>query len=209
MLTRNQITAFLALSILYWVALLLIKGTPVTVELLLPFGTVVTCVSLSLLAFDRWLWKLSLFRGWLIKRPVLGGVWRAEIRSDWISTETGKTLPPIPCYMVVRQTASALTFRLITRESRSETVSAGIEDCADGTYEVNCAYRNRPRAEFRHRSEVHYGAFLLTAEGLRPAHLEGDYWTDRKTIGTLSLIERKAGTCIGFEECERLFVSAP
>ena len=207
-MTRNQITAFLALAVLYWIGLLALRGVALSWEMLLPFSGVVAVVSLTLLGFDLWAWKLKIFRGWLIKRPILTGVWQAELKSDWIDPETGTKRPPIPCFMVVRQTASTLSFRLITPESRSETVSAAIEECHDGTFEISCAYRNRPRAEFRHRSEVHYGAFLLTAEGLTPSRLEGDYWTDRKTSGTMSLAGRRHGACISYDECSALFAPA-
>ena len=107
--------------------------------------------------------------------------------------------------MVVKQTASSLSFRLITEESRSETVSAGIETCPDGTFEITCTYRNKPKAAYRHRSEVHYGSMLLIAEGQVPAALHGEYWTDRKTSGTVALTDRRSGACITYDEARQLF----
>lgn len=207
MMTRNQISVFLALSLAFWIALLLWRGVPVTLDMVLPFGTVVGAVSLSLLIFDQWAWHWPIFRGWLVKRPWLQGTWAAELKSDWNDPATGEGIAPIHCYMEVRQTASSLSFRLITPESRSETVSAGIEVCKDGTFEVTCAYRNKPRSAFRHRSEVHYGAMLLMADTARPARLEGDFWTDRKTSGTVVLNVRKSGLCMTFAEAEALFAS--
>jgi hypothetical protein len=205
MMTRNQVSAFLALSLVFWVALLLWRDVPITLEMLLPFGSVVGAVSLSLLVFDQWAWHWPIFRGWLVKRPRIHGTWAVELKSDWIDPSTSHGIAPIHCYMVVRQTASSLSFRLITSESRSETVSAGIEVCRDSTFEISCAYRNKPRSEFRHRSEVHYGAMLLVADTASPARLEGEYWTDRKTTGTITLGPRKAGVCMTFEEAEALF----
>jgi hypothetical protein len=205
MMTRNQITAFLGLSIAYWVALLLWRGAPVSRDMLLPFSAVVGAVSLSLLVFDKWIWHWPIFRGWLVKRPRLQGTWRAELVSDWINPETGQAIAPIQAYMVVRQTASSLSLRLLTQESRSETVSSGIESCSDGTFEITCAYRNKPKAEYRHRSEVHYGSMLLVAEGAAPTRLEGEYWTDRKTTGSIVLTDRKKGACMTFSEAQKLF----
>jgi SMODS-associating 2TM, beta-strand rich effector domain len=204
-MTRIQISAFLSLSVIYWVIALYVQGVPLTKELLVPFGSVVGAVSLSLLLFDKWAWKFWPLNGFLIKRPLLHGTWRTELQSDWVDPSTNQVIPPINCYMVIRQTASTLSIRLVTRESRSETVSAAIEDCGDGTFEVNCAYRNKPRAMYRHRSDVHFGAMLLMADCLRPPMLEGDYWTDRKTIGTINLRDRKKKTCLNFEEAEDLF----
>lgn len=204
-MTRNQITAFLALAVLYWIGLLALRGVALSWEMLLPFSGVVAAVSLTLLLFDSWAWKLPIFQGWLIKRPILHGTWKTELQSDWIDPATGTNIPPINCYIIFRQTASLLSIRLVTPESRSESVSAGIEVCVDGTFEVNCSYRNKPKALYRHRSEVHYGAMLLAADSPTPIRLEGEYWTDRKTSGSAVLTDRKSKTVMTFEEAQALF----
>lgn len=206
MLTRIQISAFLGLSVALWAGMLAARGIPLSWELLGPFSGVVGGVSLILLIFDAWAWKLPIFRGWLINRPILMGTWSTELQSNWINPDTNAGIAPIQCFMVIRQTASKLSIRLVTSESTSETVSAGIEICTDGTYEISCTYRNKPRSAFRHRSQVHYGAMLLNAEGARPTRLEGEYWTDRNTLGSVILIERKKGAPMTFEEASSLFV---
>jgi SMODS-associating 2TM, beta-strand rich effector domain len=190
MMTRMQVTAFLALSLTFWVAMLLFRGVPVTLDMLVPFGSVVGAVSATLLVFDKWIWHWPIFRGWLVRRPHIRGTWRTELRSSWVNPQTNEGIPPIVAFMVVRQTYSTLSLRLMTGESRSETISAAIEICTDGTFEINCAYRNKPKAEYRHRSEVHYGAMLLIADTAAPTRLEGDYWTDRKTTGGMTLTDR-------------------
>lgn len=205
MLTRNQISVFLALSVAFWVVLLRWRGVPVTKEMLLPFSGVVGAVSLVLLIFDRWAWHWILFRGWLVKKPYVHGTWRAELLSDWIDPATQRPIGLISGYMVIRQTFSTLTLRLLTKESRSESVSSGIEVCPDGTFEINSAYRNKPKAAYRHRSEVHYGALLLQADTAMPDTLEGEYWTDRKSLGSISLSDHKSKICGTYHEAERLF----
>ena len=206
MLTRMQITAFLTLSAIFWIGMLVLRGVPITLDMMMPFSTVVGAVSVCLLVFDRWLWRLPIFRGWLIKRPYLRGTWRAELKSDWVNPETQSLHPPIRAYMVVRQTASLLSFRLITEESRSETVASGVEPCGDGTFEITCTYLNTPRAAFRNRSEVHYGAMLLIADTSSPNRLEGEYWTDRKTTGSLALTDCRMESFMTFDECEEAFI---
>lgn len=205
MMSRNQISAFVALSVAFWVGFLLWRGVPVTKEMLLPFSGVVGAVSLVLLVFDRWAWHWILFRGWLVKRPFVHGTWRAELVSDWIDPATQSPGPPIAGYMVIRQTLSTLSLRLMTAESRSETVSSGIEACPDGTFEINSAYRNKPKAPYRHRSEVHYGALLLLADTATPDTLEGDYWTDRKSLGGIALSDRRSKICASFVDAEQLY----
>lgn len=205
MLTRTQITAFLALSVTFWTGMLLLRGVALTGEMLVPFSSVVAAVSACLFVFDRWIWHWPIFRGWLIKRPNLHGTWQAELNSDWINPETQAAIPPIRGFMVVRQTASALHFRLLTEESRSDTVSSGIEPCRDDTFEISCAYRNKPRALFRHRSEVHYGAMLLAADSYSPTRIEGEYWTDRKTTGAVTLTDKRRTLCATFEDARKTF----
>ena len=206
-MNRTQISAFLILSVVLWAGLLWLKGVPLTWDLFLPFGSVVGAVSSILLLFDAWLWRWSIFRRWLLKRPLLHGTWKVELQSDWIDPLTGHGIPVIHCYMIVRQTASKLSLNLVTQESRSETVSAGIEDCRDGTFEISCTYRNKPRSKYRDRSEVHFGAMLLTAETVGPKVLMGEYWTDRKTTGSLDLLERNPKFCMTFDEAVALFSS--
>lgn len=205
MLTRTQISAFLALSVAFWIALLAYGGTPLSWAMLAPFSSVVGAVSAIMLLFDVWAWKLLIFRGWLIKRPVLHGTWKTELQSDWINPETGEAVPAIDCFIIIRQTASKLSIKLVTRESRSETVSAGIECCPDGTFEISCTYRNKPKSMYRYRSEVHYGAMLLAAENATPQRLEGEYWTDRKTMGSIVMTDRKTKTPLSFDEAEALY----
>ncbi len=205
MLTRIQISAFLVLSVATWAISLWLQGISLTWEMLAPFSTVVGTVSLALLIFDTWAWKWFIFRGWLIKRPILCGTWKTTLQSDWVNPETGEVIGPIECFMIMRQTATKLDISLVTPESRSQTVSAGIEICRDGTFEISSTYRNKPRSMFRKRSEVHYGAVLLSAETATPKALSGEYWTDRKTTGNLNLVDRNPKTCLTFEEAVALF----
>lgn len=199
-MTRMQVTAFLALSLVFWIAMLLWRGVPVTLEMLVPFGSVVGAVSATLMVFEKWIWHWPIFRGWLVRRPLIKGTWRAELRSSWVNPQTNEGIPPIIAFMVIRQTYSTLSLRLMTNESRSETISAAVEICSDGTFEINCAYRNKPKTEYRHRSEVHYGAMLLSADAALPERLEGEYWTDRKTTGGVTLTDRSDTLFSTFEE---------
>lgn len=207
MLTRNQIATFLGLSAVYWMLFLLVRGVPVTVDLLLPFGVVVGAVSITLGIFNRWAWHWRIFNGWLVNRPYVQGTWKVTLKSDWKNPESGEQISPIDAFLVIRQTGSDISLRLFTTESRSETVSSGIETCKDGTFEISCTYRNKPGAEFRHRSEVHYGAMILFVDQKSPGSVEGDYWTDRKTTGTVLLTERKAKLAASYRDAEELFAS--
>lgn len=205
MMTRIQIVAFLGLSVAFWMILLAIRGMPLSWEMLLPFSAVVGAVSTTLLVFDAWAWKLPIFRGWLVKRPVIHGTWKAILQSDWINPQTNEGIGPIDGFVVVRQSASKLSIQLFTKESRSTSVSSAIDECYDGTFNINCTYCNHPKSEHRDRSEVHYGAMLLFVDNANPERVEGEYWTDRKTNGSIALIERSKQTCATFTEAQQIF----
>lgn len=192
MIERLPLSAIILTAAAVWGILLLLQGVPVSPDWFRPFSRVVGVLMILLTAFDLWLWRWPIFRGWLVKRPVLTGTWRAEVRSNWVDPATGQRIAPILAFMVIRQTFSRLTLRLMTGESGSELLGAEIILGSDGTYRVFGVYRNEPRLTVRHRSEIHYGALELRVAGSPPECMEGHYWTDRATAGELLLSNRNA-----------------
>lgn len=191
MIERLHMSAILLFAAAIWGGLLLLEGVAITPAWLHPFSRVLGAVMILLGAFDLWLWRLPFLRGWLVKRPVLNGTWRAEVRSNWIDTATGSKIGAKLGYMVIHQTFSRLMLSLITDESRSELLGAEIARASDGTYRVFGVYRNEPRLSVRHRSEIHYGGLALQVAGSPPTRIEGHYWTDRATAGELTLSDRR------------------
>lgn len=101
-----------------------------------------------------------------------------------MNPKTGERIAPdTEVYLVVRQTLWTVSANLITRESKSCSTAATIEDDGCGQYQLTALYRNVPRASVRDRSEVHHGAFKLDIGGETVDRLEGYYWTDRGTMG--------------------------
>ena len=47
-------------------------------------------------------------------------------------------------------------------------------------------YQNEPKPEFRDRSQIHYGTVRLNISEDNNK-LDGEYWTSRKSVGTISL----------------------
>lgn len=69
---------------------------------------------------------------------------------------------------------------------------ASIELDKDGIYRIAGIYRNEPRVELQgERSEIHHGSLLLEVHGTPPTSMEGHYWTDRGTQGTMIIADRK------------------
>jgi predicted pore-forming effector associated with SMODS systems len=202
---RLHLSAIILAAAVTWGVLLLLEGVAVSPSWFHPFSTVVAILMLLLAAFDLWLWRLSLLRGWLVKRPFIAGTWCTEVRSNWKDLATGEQIPPLAAFIVIRQTFSSLTLCLITDESRSELAGAEVVRSADGTYRVFGVYTNEPRFAVRARSPMHYGGLELRVAGSPPERIEGHYWTDRNTAGELSLSNRKRSYAHDMASATRLY----
>jgi len=190
---EKHIKAIIYLAALAWTAILYFNHDVVKSTWLGPLSTAITVVLYVVMAFDLWLWKIPILHGWFVKRPVIDGTWRVEIRSTWVDPATGAAIAPVEGYMIIRQTFSTLSLRLLTEESSSELVGTEIVCSADGLYCVSGVYRNEPRFLVRGRSPIHYGAVWLKVIEQPSKEIFGHYWTDRETGGemTLTLQQKK------------------
>jgi hypothetical protein len=173
-----------------WAIFLLASGQHLSSDMLRPLSTVSSVLVLLSIAFELWLWKLPLFQGWLVKRPVIEGTWRTELRSNW-KDPTGTVIPPIEAFVVIRQTLLSLSLRLMTKESSSCLIGTEIVCSTDGLYCVSGVYRNEPRLRDRRHSPIHFGAVRLQVIDTPIQMLEGHYWTDRNTAGEMQLTDRQ------------------
>lgn len=194
-MSRLQITVYLALAVILWALVLMFKGIPLSMEYLAPFGTVVGSLVAIGILFDRVLWSFSWFHGWLVKRPDLRGTWKVLIRTDWEDSDKPTMSNEIKSFVGITQTYSSLQFHMMSEESDSWlTVDRISKSRKNDGYEIVGVYLNQPSTHLRgERSEIHYGAFVLNSHGKRrafPSTLIGEYWTDRKSKGTMTLSER-------------------
>lgn len=201
MLSRIHITSFVGLTIIAWLLALWAQGQPVlSLEFLKPFGIVVAVIVGITTIFARWAWAWPVFQGWYVNRPDLRGTWKAVLSSDWIDTETSARIPPIDGFLVIRQTLTQLSVRLMTAESRSHSTAYSLCREDDGLFRLAVVYRNEPEIELQGlRSEIHHGAFWVEALGKGPDELRGHYWTDRNTRGGLRCVSRVSGYFDSFE----------
>ncbi|MCX7060706.1 MAG: hypothetical protein NTZ11_07395 [Gammaproteobacteria bacterium] len=209
MIERLHLSVVLMVAAVIWGILLVLNGVVVQVSWLRYASTVTGVLMLMLAVFDIWLWKWTVLQGWFVKRPVVDGTWCVELRSNWKDPTTGKRIAPIPGFMVIRQSFSRMSLRLITAESRSELLGAEVLRADDASYRITGVYRNEPRMSVRHRSQIHYGALVLQVCGKPIVQLEGHYWTDRDTTGELLLTERRAAHVDDFAAGEKLFAPSP
>lgn len=198
--------ALVAVCGLTWLALLVMQGTvEASRQLWVPFGTVVTVVSVLVWVFDEWVWSWWPF-SLAVRRADLRGTWRGELVSEWVDPKTGTTHPPIAVVVCVTQTASTLFLRQFTAESESATVAASFLNEPDGAEAVTVVYRNEPRGNLRERSPIHFGGMRLRVSG--DARLAGEYWTDRSTRGQVALTRTSKKRCRSFADAENLAIAS-
>ena len=78
----------------------------------------------------------------------------------------------------------------MTQESKSRLIAHSIELEDDGVFRLAGIYRNEPTVELQGaRSEIHHGSLLLEIYGNSVSSMEGHYWTDRNTRGTMKVTE--------------------
>ncbi len=206
MLTRLHISSFIALTIGVWLIALWVQGMPVlSADFVKPFGTVVSAITLFVTLFNKYLWSWKIFKGWYVKRPDLRGTWIVELKSNWVNPETGEKTDPIYGYVVVRQSLTNLSLRLMTKESRSVLVAHSIEQQEDDNlFKLVGVYRNEPKIELQGvRSEIHHGSFALEIHGSPVEELDGHYWTDRATKGGMKLFNKVGKLYATYEQAER------
>ncbi|MEQ8246667.1 MAG: hypothetical protein RID42_03215 [Alphaproteobacteria bacterium] len=205
MISRLHLIPIVFIVGLVWLVLLVIDGAAVELSWLPRLTGVVPVLLVALGIFDRWLWKLPWINGWFAKRPVLCGTWEVTLQTEWRDPETGEVPGPNICYMAVRQTFSFLSMRLMTKESASELVAERIVQAEDGVFRILGVYTNKPRVAVRHRSEIHFGALLLDVQGEPPTSLEGEYWTDRSTRGSMNFTRHKTEVFGSYDEAHKAF----
>jgi hypothetical protein len=205
MTSERYIKAIIYIAVLAWTIVLLVNHEAIHSSWLRPLSTVITVVLYAVLAFDLWLWKLPFLHGWFVKRPVIDGIWKVQLRSNWEDPATGKVIPPVAGFMRVRQTFSTLSMRLLTAESSSELVGTEIVCSTDGLYCVSGVYRNEPLFHVRDRSPIHYGAVWLKIIDEPAKKILGHYWTDRESAGEMELTDRRKKNLQTFQSAKTYY----
>lgn len=151
---------------------------------LINVSTTITLNILFWIIFIGYLWKLPIFRTWLVQVSNLNGKWVGEIYSNSDKSD-GK---PIPIEIYIDQNFFNCQVQLKTNESNSYSITASFNiDKERGFNQLMYTYLNTPNASVRDKSPIHYGTTLLNYDKNKPNELEGDYWTSRESTGTIKL----------------------
>jgi hypothetical protein len=170
-----------------------------------PFVTAISIAGAFLWLFEHFLWRLPFLRGSLTDVPNLRGVWRVTIQSTWVNPDTGKPIEAKQGFAQIDQTASTFCMRMFTDESHSKTVAHSFV-LDQSVFKLAIVYENQPHISLREtRSAYHQGSAAFSVRGHSPENFVGEYWTERKSIGTVRLHERIRGEINSFEEGSRLY----
>jgi hypothetical protein len=181
---RTKIAAYLVTGA--WSLALLIVGVQLPGTASKVLGAVPTAIVVLFAIFDSWLWGVGPVKR-LVKRPNLNGTWKGtltSLRADGTGQEVAH--PPIPIFLVVRQSYLDLSITLLSEESRSRSIAALIQANHPDDFTAYYHYTNTPGLAVRDRSPVHSGGARLDIAGVSPLSLDGEYWTDRRTRGTFT-----------------------
>jgi len=202
---RTQIAATIGLAAIVWIGTLLLMGESLSWRLLTPLGATVTVVSSLSLLFIQFAWRWPIFRRWLVQRPDLSGTWKCDLTSTYVGDD-GNPVQKI-VYVVIRQTLTSLSFRLYSERAKSASLADNIFSDGTDLFALAIAYQNIPRLEDRGtESDIHFGSSLFTHIDYDCERLEGHYWTDRKSKGSVVLRERRPEQVASYEEARKLFI---
>lgn len=189
---RPAIYTIVAVAILTLFGYSAVRGhTPATPsEWLAPLGPAVTIAALTLIAFNRWVWRWPGVRK-LHGRPLLHGTWHGHVASSWSAGgQDPRGAATASVFLVIRQKFWDVSVRLITAESSSRSLIAGVTRGPDGVCELIYVYGSTPQAGVRERSAPHHGSSVLTAPSDPSEGLHGQYFTDRNTTGDMHFPDR-------------------
>lgn len=141
------------------------------------FGFASEAISLVVIVFglyEKFLWKINPWEN----TPKLAERYTGTLKSNYDDVERKASLE-------IKQTLLSIHVTLITGESKSRSLTASIDEIL-GEMQLTYCYLNTPKAEYRVRSEIHYGTATLSLAN--PRSLEGQYYTDRNTNGDMLFV---------------------
>ena len=144
------------------------------------FGYASEAISVAVIfsgIYEKILWRFMPFE----KTPKLAKHYEGTLKSNYDNIERKASLE-------IKQTLLSVHITLVTEESKSKSISSSIDDVL-GEMQLTYCYLNTPKAEYRKRSEIHYGTATLSITNQRS--LEGQYYTDRATSGDMMFVVKK------------------
>lgn len=136
--------------------------------------------------FDQFLWHQNLVLKF-VKMPDLRGTWVGTYDSEFIDDNGERQRTSGPIALVIKQTYSDVSIRLLAEKSRSVSTLARMQAQDSGEFYLDYIYANAPKLKHRQELDNHFGSSRLILPSVRPIKFTGEYWTDRLSRGSLEL----------------------
>ena len=189
--TKSGLWVLLAISFSLFYLIYRIRGAPeFNLKTIIKILPIVVTIDIALYGlFVRILWKLCIFKHWLVPFPNLNGTWKGEINTTWIDPKTGERPKPIPAILTIKQSFLTVSCVMRTAEMTSRSlVSNFVLDKQNQLERLIYTYDSNPIETVKERSPEHCGtmSFDIPREPKKNM-LTGGYWTGRKTTGTVEM----------------------
>lgn len=150
--------------------------------------TVVTIDTLIGFIFIRYLWQMKIFKGWLVPFPNLNGSYKGTIQTTWIDPLTNERPASIPATLTINQSLFRISCVMRTKEMTSHSfIGDFILDTDEQVKKLSYSYSSEPNQVVIERSPCHLGTTVFEIEEKPKLRLNGQYWTGRKTTGTIEM----------------------
>lgn len=179
----------IGLGIAIFLLLAALKGPKFSEDILSVASSAISATVIFRFLFIKWIWKWIPFA--ICRVPFLEGEWKGGVESTGNDkTPADRTQVKVDVSIIQPDMFSV---KVIRRSDESASTSFGeiLTNESDGTVELLYSYRSEPNAMVRDRSPISYGTARLRTNLKDLESLKGDYWTDQKTTGVLSLKRKK------------------
>ena len=106
--TKTALWVLLAVSFLLFYIIYYFQGSPAfnpkTIFQILPKVVSIDLVLYGL--FVSCLWKLAIFKNWLVPFPNLNGTWKGQIHTTWVDPKTSERPEAIPAILTIKTVIS-------------------------------------------------------------------------------------------------------
>ncbi|MDO5690080.1 MAG: hypothetical protein Q4G61_07510 [Tissierellia bacterium] len=171
-----KLMAFACISILVGLYMFKYKGMITTpIEWFDVISESIGYSMMFIILFERLLWRLNP----ISKLPKLKKNYSGILKYKFNDNEGEKKVK-----LSVNQTYLTVTVKLYTDEITSKTLTSELLE-ENGEYILVYTYQTNPKSAYSENNPIQIGTCKLSV--INDSSLEGVYWTNRKTIGDLSL----------------------
>ena len=188
---KTALWVLLVLSFSIFYVIYLLQGSP-NFDFNTIFNILPKVVSIDLMLYGLFvslLWKLPIFKNWLVPFPNLNGTWKGHVHTTWTDPETGERPGPIPAVLTIKQSFLYISCVMRTAEMTSRSLTSSFVLDKENQHErLVYTYDSNPIQTVKERSPQHCGtmSFNIVREQ-KQIKLEGEYWTGRKTTGDIEM----------------------